>query len=350
MRSLPGVLLVGNFLSSSTGVRSVCEDLAIRLAANGWPVVTTSAKPGRIARVGDMVATVWRNQRDYDVAHVEVYSGSAFLWAELVCESLNLIGKPFVLTLHGGNLPAFAERRFRRARRLFESASIVTTPSEFLRERMTRYRADLILLPNPTDIDSYHFRPRVNPSPNLVWLRAFHEIYNPNLAPRVVALLTEEYPEIHLTMIGPDKGDGSLQKTKRSATDLGVAHRISFHGPVPKGEVPLWLNHHDIFLNTTNIDNTPVSVIEAMACGLCVVSTNVGGIPYILDDGCDALLVPPDDAEAMASAVKRILIDRSLSAGLTDKARQKAESFDWPEILPQWEQILMQAVTADGNE
>jgi glycosyltransferase involved in cell wall biosynthesis len=184
----------------------------------------------------------------------------------------------------------------------------------------------------------------------LVWLRAFHEIYNPNLAPRVVALLTEEYPEIHLTMIGPDKGDGSLQKTKRSATDLGVAHRISFHGPVPKGEVPLWLNHHDIFLNTTNIDNTPVSVIEAMACGLCVVSTNVGGIPYILDDGCDALLVPADDAEAMASAVKRILIDRSLSAGLTHKARQKAESFDWPKILPQWEQILMQAVGADGNE
>jgi glycosyltransferase involved in cell wall biosynthesis len=322
----------------------------MRLAANGWPVVTTSTKSGRIARAGDMVNTVWRERRNYDVAHVEVYSGAAFLWAELVCQSLNLIRKPFVLTLHGGNLPTFAESRFGRVRRLFESAFVVTTPSAFLRERMKRYRADLLLLPNPTDVNIYPFRPRIKPSPNLVWLRAFHEIYNPMLAPRVLALLTKEFPEIKLTMIGPDKGDGSLQKTKLVAAELGIAHRIGFESFIPKGDVPLWLDRHDIFLNTTNVDNTPVSVIEAMACGLCIVSTNVGGIPYLLDGDRDALLVPVNDAEAMAAAIKRVLSDQGLSARLAHNARQKAEGFDWTVILPQWEQLLMKAVAADRNE
>jgi glycosyltransferase involved in cell wall biosynthesis len=340
----PSILLVGNFLSAATGVRSVCEDLAAQLSAAGRPVITTSANPGRIARVGDMVSTVWLKRQSYDVAHVEVYSGSAFLWAELVCQSLRLIGKPFVLTLHGGNLPVFAERNPGRVCRLFDSASAITTPSAFLRERMRRYRDDLILLPNPIDLSAYPFVPRTHPKPRMVWLRAFHKIYHPMLAPQVVARLAHEFPDIHLTMIGRDKRDGSLQETMRISADLGVAHRITFAGSVPKSEVPVWLNRHDIFLNTTDVDNAPVSVIEAMACGLCLVSTNVGGIPHLIEHGRDALLTPPNDADAMATAIRRILSDQNLSATLTSSARRRAEQFDWPAILPQWERLLSDAV------
>src|SRR6185436_16069131 len=101
-----------------------------------------------------------------------------------------------------------------------------------------------------------------------------------------------------LTMIGPDKGDGSLQQTQRVAGERGVVNHISFVGGVPKREVPERLSHADIFLNTTNVDNTPVSVLEAMACGLCVVNTNVGGLPYLLEHEEDALLVPPADVAA----------------------------------------------------
>ncbi len=68
---------------------------------------------------------------------------------------------------------------------------------------------------------------------------------------------------------------------------------VDFWASVEKSEVPAWLAKGDIFLNTTNVDNTPVSVIEAQAAGLCVVSTNVGGIPFLLENGKDALLVPP---------------------------------------------------------
>ena len=81
----------------------------------------------------------------------------------------------------------------------------------------------------------------------------------------------------------------------REPADLGVSERVEFAGGVAKADVPAALSRGDIFLNTTNVDNTPVSVLEAQAAGLAVVSTNVGGLPFLLEDGKNALLVPPDE-------------------------------------------------------
>jgi glycosyltransferase involved in cell wall biosynthesis len=135
-------------------------------------------------------------------------------------------------------------------------------------------------------------------------------------------------------MIGPDKGDGSYQAAKALAARLEVSDRVIFPGSIPKEQVAHWLQQGDIFVNTTRVDNTPVSVLEAMACGLCVISTNVGGIPYILKDEYDGLLVPPDDDAAMAKAVKRLLAEDGLAQRLSRNARRKAEEFDWSNILP----------------
>ena len=334
------VLIVGNFLSHRTGAQGVCEDLASQLANNGWRVHATSTKKGRGAKLLDMVATVWRQRNHYGVAQMDVYSGPAFIWAEAVGWSLRCARKPYILTLHGGNLPNFARSWPRRTARLLRSAAVVTSPSRYLLEQMRPYRDDIRLLPNPLDLTNYVFRPRIPSTQHLVWLRAFHAIYNPAMVPRVVARLKPDFPQLRLTMIGPDKGDGSLQKTQQAAAELGVTHEIKFVGGVPKAQVPATLQQGDIFLNTTNEDNTPVSVMEAMASGLCVVSTNVGGIPYLLQDGHDALLVAPDDDDAMAAALRRILLDSVLAQQLATNARRKVEQFDWPVILPQWEKIF----------
>jgi glycosyltransferase involved in cell wall biosynthesis len=331
------VLLIGSFLSAANGSRGVAEEVSIRLREAGWSVLTASNKPGRVHRLADMLQTVYLHRHDYDVAQVEVYSGLAFIWAEVVCASLRRLGKPYILTLHGGRLPEFAARWPGRVRRLLNSAQIVTTPSRFLHEKMNTSRSDLFLLPNAIDLGTYRFRLREGATPRLIWLRAFHEIYNPTLAPKILKLLVEKYPDVHLTMVGPDKGDGSFQRTQEEAVRLGVADRLSLPGGVPKTEVPAWLTMGDIFLNTTNVDNTPVSVIEAMATGLCVVSTNVGGLPDLLEHDRTALLVPPNDAEAMADAVTQILRDPLLAAHLSGGARTWAEAYDWSAVLPLWE-------------
>ncbi len=337
----PRVLLIGNHLSRHLAARTVSEELATRLAGAGWPVTSTSKRRQRLARALDMQRTIWGHGR-FAIAQVDVYSGSAFLWAEAACWSLRRRRTPYILTLHGGRLPDFARRWPRRTSRLLGAARAVTTPSRYLRRELSPYRSDLRIVPNALDLAAYAFKPRRRPRPRLVWLRAFHRIYNPQLAPRVLARLARRYPEVELTMIGPDKTDGSLERTRRQAAALRVADRITFTGWVAKSEIPGLLSRADVFLNTADTDNAPVSVTEAMACGLCVVSTDAGGMPDLVEDGESALLVGRDDSAAMATAVERVLDDPELAARLSSNARREAEARDWSRVLPRWQALLLE--------
>ena len=344
----PDLLFIGNFLSAAGASRHLCEDLVERLSRRGWNIRAASTHHAKAPRMLDMAGAVWRGRRRDEVAHVDVFSGEGFLWAAVVVYLLRALGKPHVLTLRGGSLPSFAARWPHMVRRVLSGAGTVTVPSEFLLREMSRYRQNLRLLPNPVDLKAYPYRMRERAEPRLVWLRAFHETYNPSLAPAVLALVRKDFPSARLTMIGPDRGDGSLERTRRRAAKLGVGDHVVFTGQIPKAAVGEHLSGGDIFVNTTNVDNAPVSVLEALACGLCLVTTNVGGIPDYVRDGDEGLLVPPGDAEAMASAVRRILREPGLAARLSAGGRRRAERTDWSEILPQWEELFRAAHARAG--
>jgi len=117
-----------------------------------------------------------------------------------------------------------------------------------------------------------------------------------------------------------------------------------FAGQIPKTDVQEKLSGHSIFINTTNVDNTPVSVIEAMAARCAIVSTDVGGIPDLLEHERTALLVPPNDADAMATAVIRILTEDGLAERLSTNARREAEKYAWDIVIPQWEHLFERVV------
>jgi glycosyltransferase involved in cell wall biosynthesis len=155
-------------------------------------------------------------------------------------------------------------------------------------------------------------------------------------------------PQIELVMIGPTRQVEARRRVRELATELHVDDHLVVRDAVPKASVAAWLDRADIFLNTTHVDNTPVSVMEAMACGLCVVSTNVGGIPYLVRDGEDALLVEPDNPRDMASAVRRVVESPGLGERLSRSARQSVSGLDWSHILPRWEAILCEAVSASS--
>jgi glycosyltransferase involved in cell wall biosynthesis len=341
-----GVLIIGNFMPHHVGSRGVCEDLAEQLSAAGWRVITSSAETRRLARLVDMIATTWRRRSDYHVAYVDVFSGAAFLWAEAVTWLLRRAGRPYVLTLRGGNLPVFAQRWPGRVRRLLARADAVTAPSAYFREQMVAFRPDIEVIPSPITLSNYARQTKRNGTPQLIWLRAFQQIYNPVLAVKVLQALLPEYPSLRLTMVGPDKGDGTFQEVERLAQASGIQRQVDLPGSVPKSEVPKWLKKGDIFLNTTHIDNTPVSVMEAMAAGLSIVSTRVGGVPFLLEHEVDSLLVPPDDLVAMTAAVRRLLSETPLSEQLAAQAQAKAAQFDKGQILPRWEQLFEQLMDA----
>ena len=342
------ILLIGNHLLSSNQNQTVVEQFAIRLRNLGWTVYVTSKKLNKFNRIFDMSKTIIFSHKKYEIALVDVFSGQAFIWAFMSGCLLKFFHKPFILILHGGNLPVFAESYPDFVKKLFSWAIKVYSPSPYLKEKLEYFHPNIKIIPNPIEIKKYEFKQRSQISPRIIWLRAFHEIYNPSLVPQVVSkLLSYQIKELEVIMVGPDKGDGSLHKMVEKTQKLKVDQYIKVIPGVSKNQVPIYLNQGDIFINTTNVDNTPVSVIEAMACGLCIVSTNVGGIPYLLEHELDALLVPPDDPEAMAAAVQRILNDPELAARLSTNARKKAEQFDWSIILPQWDQVFEEVLNSN---
>lgn len=340
-RAPGGVLFVGSYVDKSIGTRGISLDIASHLGAEGWFVETTSNKAGRLQRVADMLCTVLRWRSKYSIGVIDVYSGPAFLWAQLIGYLFRRLHKPYILTLHGGNLPRFALEHPVRVRRTLRGADAVTTPSSYLREAMGKYRADLAIVPNPIDVSRYPFRVRDSPTPTLVWLRAFHDVYQPWVAVAATNHIRKSFPRVHLELLGPDKRDGSLERVRTAIRSHDLRRNVTVSGPVAKRDVPSVLKRADIFLNTAKVDNTPVSVLEAMACGLCVVSTNVGGIPFLLEHERDALLVPPDDPLAIAEAVKRILMDRALARRISTNARAKAEQFDIQRVLRIWRELVL---------
>lgn len=341
-KTKPALLMISNFLQATRHNKNVWHYLAQRLEQRGYQVLTVSSKENRVLRLLDMLWTAWCRRRSYDLAQIDVFSGKAFIFAEACTALLGWIQKPIILTLHGGALPEFSQRHPRRVRRLLQAAAAVVTPSPYLMNELVRFRANIRLIPNPIDLDASIFRVREHPQPKLIWVRAFHKVYNPTLAVEVVAALADSFPDISLTMIGPDKADGSLEQVLERARALGVSDCITIIPGVPHHEIPTWLDGADIFINTSNYDTSPRSLVEAMANGLCIVTTDVGGIPYLVEDHQEALLVPPSKTQLMSEAVRKILSDPTLAARLSGNARSKTRQYDWPSILQTWESLFIE--------
>lgn len=320
--------------------------MSSNLRARGWKTIETSTESGRIKRLADMLASAIANRSEYQLAYVEVYSGLAFLWAEMIVRMLYILHKPVVMALHGGGLVEFSHKHSSRVTNLLNMGKIIVTPSLFLKAGLTPYYSHIRYLPNAVNVSKYRFQLRDNPLPNIIWLRAFHDIYQPKLAVKTISYVMKDFQEIRLTMIGPDKKDGSLTSTLQSARSLGLLSHLNIIGSVPNQDVPGWLAKGDIFLNTTRFESFGVSVVEAALIGLPIVTTDVGELSYLWEHEKTAMLVPPNDAEAMAAAIRRLLTEPRLAEQLSCNARKKAEQFDWSVILPQWEALFEEALDA----
>lgn len=341
---MPGVLLVDHFVAPAAPYQPVSGELAEQLRATGWDVTTASTAKSNVGFLADVLKIIAARRSHYDVAHIAVFSGRAFLWAEAAGWLLRRIGKPYVLTLHGGNLPAFSRGHPSRVRRLLGHAAAVTAPSHYLADGLREFRAGIEVIPNGLLLDRYAFQLRRFTSARLVWLRSLRKHYRPELAVDAAAQLVEEFPSLQLQFIGPDHRDGTADLVRERIASHGISGHVTVSPGVPKAEVPRALATHDIFLNTTDIDNTPTTVLEAMACGLCVVTTNAGGIPQITSHGEDALVVPRGDAAAIASAVRRILTEQELAEQLSRRGRERAADLDWKPIGQRWHELLTSAV------
>lgn len=332
------LLYIGNKLSKHGYNKTSIETLGLFLFYEGFEITYTSSKKNRVLRLLDMLLTTLYKVKKIDYVLIDVYSTSSF-WYTFFCSQIIRIFKvKYICILRGGNLPVRLKKSPYLCQLVFNNAFKNVAPSNYLMHEFEKWGyTNITHIPNTIEIDKYKFTERTTFHPKLLWVRAFASIYNPLMAVSVLFELQKKYPEASLTMVGPDK-DGSLELTKQKAKELGVT--IEFTGQLSKEEWWQLSVSHDVFINTTHFDNTPVSVMEAMALGLPIVSTNVGGIPYLLTTNENAILVNDNDVHEMVKSIEFILSNPQSSIEIVKNARQYVARMDWGNIKENWATIL----------
>lgn len=335
---MKNLLYIGNKLSNHGFSVTTIDTLGPLLEKEGFLMFYAGTKRNKMLRMAEMLWKVTTLRKKIDCILIDTYSTSNFWYAFLVSQWAKILRIKYIPILHGGNLPHRLKTNPVLCRMIFSNAYKNIAPSNYLFQAFSQADyTNLVYIPNSIEIKNYPYKIANEIVPKLLWVRAFAEIYNPMMALQVFEKIKSEYPEATLCMVGSDK-DGSLEKAKSYAQRHDL--KITFTGHLSKSDWIALAPTYSIFLNTAQFDNAPVSVMEAMALGLAVVSTNVGGIPYLLEHNNDALLVAKDSVPSMSAAVLDILNKPDETQVRIANARLKAESFDWEVVKKSWKQIL----------
>lgn len=332
------LLYIGNKLAGKGASPTSIDVLGPLLEQEGFMLFYASAQKNKILRLLDMVFSLIKYRNKVDYVLIDTYSTTNFWYAVIVGRLGKMLHLKYLPLLHGGRLPERLSKSPNNCKKFFKNAYLNIAPSAFLFAHFKQQGFENVqCIPNSISLENYAYKKRFPLRPRLLWVRAFAKIYNPLLALEILNGLTKEYPDARLCMVGPDK-DGSLEECRKYA----IKHHleVDFTGKLNKNK---WISRavdFDIFINTTHFDNAPVSVIEAMALGLPVISTNVGGIPYLLTDGSDGILIVDNDTEGFIAAIKNSLQNPEKAVHMAENARKTAENFRWSSVKLQWNEIL----------
>ena len=284
-----------------------------------------------VFRLVPYVLRLWRCVGDVQLLHVMANSGwSWHLFAAPAVWIARARGVPVIVNYRGGEAAPFLERSVRWVRPSLAAASLLAVPSDFLREVFGRHRIEAHVLPNIVDLSRFRFAVRrQHDAPHLVVTRNLEAIYDIPTAMRAFARVLPAFPAARLSVAGSGPELGHLEAL---AASLSIAGSVRFAGALSRDQVAALYREADLMLNPSRVDNMPNSVLEAMACGLPVVSTRVGGVPYIVRDGVSALLVDAGDAEAMGAAVLRLLRDAEFAERLAAAGFADVQQYTWTRV------------------
>ncbi|HEX4299547.1 MAG TPA: glycosyltransferase family 4 protein [Gammaproteobacteria bacterium] len=274
--------------------------------------------------------------RKSDVAHVFSASYWSFLLAPVpALLAARLFGKRAVLHYHSGEAEDHLSHWGALVHPWLRLADEIVVPSQYLHEVFARHGYESRVVKNVVDTARFAYRERPCLEPRLLSVRNFEPHYRVEDVIQAYSLVKIRYPQASLTVAGCGSEE---RKLRAQAASLGV-DGIRFLGRVEPASVPALYASADIFLNAAVIDNQPVSVLEAFASGLPVVSTGTGDIAAMLRDGEAGVLVPPRDPAALASAVMGLLSDPQRALALARRARAEVETYTWGRISTEWADV-----------
>jgi glycosyltransferase involved in cell wall biosynthesis len=241
-----------------------------------------------------------------------------------------LLRKKVILNYRGGKAAEFLKTWAWCAVPLIRLASAVCVPSEFLQEVFGKWRIATSLLPNIADTETFPWKERDHFAPRLLITRHLEPMYNAACALRAFQTIQQRFPEATFTIAG----DGSESQTLHAQVRDSKLSGVRFLGAVAATDLPALYADHDIYLNSSNVDNFPGALVEAACSGLPIVTTGAGGIPFMIKNQLNGIVVSLDDDEALAAGVIDIVRNPSFGRRLARNAREWAEQFSWANVFP----------------
>jgi len=281
-----------------------------------------------------------------DIVHIMANSGwSWHLFATPAIWLAKIYGKPVVVNYHGGEAEKFLSGSHKIINLSMRQAASLIVPSGFLKAVFERFGISATVIPNIIDIHRFntHSTHRTIRRHILV-ARNLEYIYDNETAIRAFAIVNRAYPDATLTIAGSGPLATSLSILVES---LGLTSVVKFTGKLDRDDMAQAYGCADIALNPSLVDNMPVSILEALASGVPVVTTSVGGIPFIVEHEHTALLVPPKSPGEMADAILRLMRDSVLAEKLASNGRSDVEKYTWEQVWPALKLVYCSLIPVD---
>ena len=298
-----------------------------------------------IFRFVPYVIRLWRVAGEVDLFHIMANSGwSWHLFAAPAVWIASMRGVGSVVNYRGGEAEMFLARSGRLVRATLRRANVLAVPSGFLQNVFSKCGVASEVVPNIVDLQ--RFRPSdLAQGPahaHIVVARALEAIYDIPTALRAFSQVRRHIPNAKMSVAGSGPERDALLSL---AKGLGITDGVRFVGSLNREQMAELYRSASVVINPSRVDNMPNSVLEAMAAGAPVVSTNVGGVPFILQDGVTGLLVPAGDYAAMADAVARVLRDPQCANRLREAALSVVQRYSWLQVKRRWIDMYSMALS-----
>lgn len=288
-----------------------------------------------ILREPRYILSLWRRLKAADLVHIFSASYSSFLLAPLPAWWVaRLRGKRMLINYRSGECRDHL-RGSSIARRVLKETDRLVVPSGYLVDVLAEFGLAAQAIPNIVDGSQFSFRLRHPLRPRLLCTRGFHPYYCVDIVVRAFAEVQKAFPDAQLDLVG----SGPLEKNIRNLVSEMKLTGVDFKGVAGRGEIGRFYDEADVFINASYLDNMPVSVLEAFASGMPVVTTEPEGMRYLVEHERTGLLSAPGDPAALASNVIRVLQDAGLAHRLVSNARQEFQRYAWSVVRQQWLEV-----------
>lgn len=284
---------------------------------------------------------LWREIGRCNVVHLMANSGwSWHLFAVPAIWTAKFRGKPIMVNYRGGEAESFLSGSERLVRASMRRATALIVPSGFLQSIFGRFGMQASIVPNIVDLERFcNSSTSRKVRRHVLVARNLEPIYDNETAIRALAFVRVIHPDATLTIAG----SGPLAEALRSLVEeLGLTGAVTFAGRLDRDAMANAYRQADISLNPSLVDNMPNSILESLASGLPVVSTNVGGVPFIVEHERTGLLVPPKSPETMGEAILRLMDDEQLAKELIDNGLEEVKKYTWERVWPLLESLYKQ--------